>query len=68
MQDNNSQNPPSPKPRVALKLIQGGPEVQAPASEAPAPEAKPRRKSALVQFMTAYADSIDRDVKLLLDL
>lgn len=65
MQD-NSHNPPAQKPKPGLRLIQGGPE--APAADAPQPEQKPRRKSALVQFMTAYADSIDRDVKLLLDL
>ncbi len=66
MQD-NSHNSSAPKPpRNGLRLVHGGVEDKAPA-EAP-PTERPRRKSALVQFMTAYADSIDRDVKLLLDL
>ncbi len=66
MQDNSS-NSSSPKPpRNGLRLVNSVAET-APEATAVAAE-KPRRKSSLVQFMTAYADSIDRDVKLLLDI
>lgn len=62
--------------KPALRIIPGGqaPAPKAPAApqaavpETPQAEAKPRPKSNLGKFFTAYADSIDRDVKLLLDL
>ena len=41
--------------------------VAPPAADAPT-DAPARPKSRLGQFLTAYADAIDRDVKLLLDL
>jgi hypothetical protein len=73
MQD-NSHNSSAPKaPRNGLRLVHGGVERDPTPSaqddvQGLGAAAKPRRKSALVQFMTAYADSIDRDIKLLLDL
>lgn len=50
--------------RPILRLVKAQPpETPTP----PTPEKKPRPGSALVAFMTAYADAIDRDVKLLLE-
>ncbi len=66
------QKPANDKQKPALRIIPGGPTVVVPPAESPGPvagdAAKPRPKSNLGKLMSAYADAIDRDVKLLLDL
>ncbi len=68
MQDDNNNAAP-PKPRTALRIVRADLAAQNAAAvdaEIAANPAKPKSRAA--QFMTAYADAIDRDIKLLLDL
>lgn len=59
-------NKPKQHPsKPALRLIKG----DAPTSELQAaPEIKPEHKSSLVNFMQSFADAVDRDVRLLLEI
>jgi len=58
--------------RPRLVVLKSEPTLEAApcagAANAAATEGIPRPKSNLARFMTSYADAIDRDIKLLLDL
>lgn len=66
------QKPANEKQKPALRIIPGGPASvvtpEAPKAPVPGDGAKPRPKSNLGRLLSAYADAIDSDVKLLLDL
>lgn len=54
--------------RPRLVVLKSEPTPDASAAAAAAEDALAHPKSNLARFMTSYADAIDRDIKLLLDL
>lgn len=69
MRDDDNKSPPPARP--ALRIVRQAPPALAEANAAAVDDevlktAKPKSRTA--QFLTAYADAIDRDIKLLLDL
>jgi len=64
-----SKNLPNSGARPGLRLVRD-PEVAppAPVADAPATEVKAVRRSPFLDFMNAYADAVDQQVKVLLDL
>lgn len=67
LEDARAMDRPLAKPtKPVLRLVPTPPEP-APAVAPPQP-ASPRPKSALGQLLSAYADAIDRDIKLVLEL
>lgn len=67
MHDNNRHDAAAKTARPVLRIVRNEPAVQNTVA-VDAEVAKTKPKSRTAQFMTAYADAIDRDIKLLLDL
>ena len=69
MKKNSPQDPGSPAPKPArggLRLVHDA--AAKPKAEPVVEGAPKRRQSVFAQFMNAYADSIDQDIRVLLEV